>query len=390
MARKENILLLLMTDNNSTDDTDGLKQLKRTNKVFTKNNLMYIEINKSDDFIYDLDGLYVTYDDKLNFKEVVGNVPENILANINGFNTYELLDFVRFVEKNLIAFCSGQIPEETIQDKQSKQNKEETKVFNTNIDTDRELTSLPENYKFSINPSVTGNLKMDLYKENILIFTCEVLNAHVTCNRCTTVNTLESCAESKHFCKKCSSTIGFNYIPTFNSDYIGLLQLKNCSLVMVDRCNYQINCEKCGKNYLTKKMAQKQKFDSKCFHCYTPLRFSVGRLYLITQKKVQIKEGEELPNKGTCKHYGKSYRWFRFSCCNSLYPCDVCHDEETNHKSELANRMVCGFCSKEQSVKKDCECGMTMRKKHSQFWEGGKGNRNKDTLNRKDSRKNKR
>lgn len=39
----------------------------------------------------------------------------------------------------------------------------------------------------------------------------------------------------------------------------------------------------------------------------------------------------------------------RFPCCGKLYPCDKCHDEkEVDHEMELANRMLCGFCSKEQ------------------------------------------
>lgn len=41
----------------------------------------------------------------------------------------------------------------------------------------------------------------------------------------------------------------------------------------------------------------------------------------------------------------------RFPCCGKLYPCDKCHDEkETDHEMEMANRMVCGYCSKEQVI----------------------------------------
>ena len=41
----------------------------------------------------------------------------------------------------------------------------------------------------------------------------------------------------------------------------------------------------------------------------------------------------------------------RFPCCGKVFPCDVCHDSTEDHPMERANRMICGYCSKEQ-VKK--------------------------------------
>lgn len=38
----------------------------------------------------------------------------------------------------------------------------------------------------------------------------------------------------------------------------------------------------------------------------------------------------------------------RFPCCGKSYPCDVCHDMSEDHPMERANRMICGYCSKEQ------------------------------------------
>ncbi len=40
-----------------------------------------------------------------------------------------------------------------------------------------------------------------------------------------------------------------------------------------------------------------------------------------------LKVGEPLANRGTCKHYGHSYRWLRFPCCGRAFPCDNCHNE---------------------------------------------------------------
>ena len=39
----------------------------------------------------------------------------------------------------------------------------------------------------------------------------------------------------------------------------------------------------------------------------------------------------------------------RFPCCGRVFACDLRHnDAETGHEMKLANRMICGFCSKEQ------------------------------------------
>lgn len=89
-----------------------------------------------------------------------------------------------------------------------------------------------------------------------------------------------------------------------------------------------------------------------------------------------MQKGKPLPEKGTCKHYKQSHRWLRchhlvwimlidlrggahcqiftalivsrFPCCGRSYPCDVCHDEDQDHPMELATRMICGYCAKEQ------------------------------------------
>lgn len=120
----------------------------------------------------------------------------------------------------------------------------------------------------------------------------------------------------------------------------------------------------------------------------------------VPRRKKQVKDdislvpGEPLPKNGTCKHYGKSYRWFRFPCCGKLFPCDVCHEtgNKDNHQMILANRMVCGFCSKEQaySADKPCTCGKQLtRTKNASgaFWEGGKGTRDRKKMSKNDPRK---
>jgi hypothetical protein len=58
-----------------------------------------------------------------------------------------------------------------------------------------------------------------------------------------------------------------------------------------------------------------------------------------------------------------------------------CHDEaeKSTHMNEHANRMICGYCSREQNYRPDdCQfCHSSLVAKiGSGFWEGGKGEKN--------------
>eukprot|EP00890_Picochlorum_soloecismus_P006616 jgi/Picsp_1/77/NSC_00077-R1_chy zinc finger family protein len=107
--------------------------------------------------------------------------------------------------------------------------------------------------------------------------------------------------------------------------------------------------------------------------------------------------GEPLPEHGACRHYLHSYRWLRFPCCGRRFPCDLCHEEsvEDGHEAKWALRMVCGFCSAEQSLAQRCSaCGKRLTTtasrpegRNTRYWEGGKGQRDKKMLSKKDSHK---
>jgi len=107
--------------------------------------------------------------------------------------------------------------------------------------------------------------------------------------------------------------------------------------------------------------------------------------------------GQPLPAYGTCRHYKHSYRWLRFPCCGMRFPCDLCHEEFTpdGHEPRWAQRMVCGFCATEQPVGGVCKaCGKTLARgagapsgKHTRFWEGGEGCRDKNRMHRNDPHK---
>jgi uncharacterized CHY-type Zn-finger protein len=101
--------------------------------------------------------------------------------------------------------------------------------------------------------------------------------------------------------------------------------------------------------------------------------------------------GNPLPDKGICKHYKYSFRWFRFGCCSKIFPCDLCHDEISTHESDFAKTILCGHCCFEQSSQNPIcsKCGKYFTKEVSKrgFWEGGKGCRNKAFMSNKDEHK---
>lgn len=115
-----------------------------------------------------------------------------------------------------------------------------------------------------------------------------------------------------------------------------------------------------------------------------------------SDRDIVITPGQPLPDNGTCRHYRHSNRWLRFPCCGRRFPCDLCHEEATDgHEMKWAGRMVCGYCSVEQSLGEKCvECGKTLATsatrpsgRRTAFWEGGEGQRDKSRLSKRDPHK---
>lgn len=207
---------------------------------------------------------------------------------------------------------------------------------------------------------------------------------------------------------------------------VGTLHLEGCIAddVPPKQSDGIILCTGCFNSVLVTGLDFGSPLTRRCFNCHslTGLEFSKFQLELLKQpsnskgvkidgtnqdssqisrrmrrtmnsaQNTLIQDGSPLPAFGSCKHYRKSYRWLRFPCCGRLEPCDVCHDNSAvdGHEMELATRMICGFCSKEQpfSTNKPCvRCDKMLSGTRSSHWEGGKGCRNQVTMSRKDSKK---
>ena len=247
------------------------------------------------------------------------------------------------------------------------------------------------------------------------------LSLTMKCLRCKTTSDISNLHPGNPrslFCSKCAASM----TATFRSELVhanatraGYLDLDGCTVVDMLPSSFVPTCSQCSIS-ITSPGITAVRGDAAamaiCRECHQKLSFKIPEIKFLQvsasvhrgpilrrkapKESLGIIAGTPLPQKGRCRHYAKSYRWFRFSCCNKVFPCDRCHDDSDAsgyHPNEHANRMICGYCSREQNYRpEDCGiCRMVLvGKSGSGFWEGGKGTRDKVKMNRHDPRKYKR
>ncbi|XP_067946285.1 uncharacterized protein [Watersipora subatra] len=275
-----------------------------------------------------------------------------------------------------------------------------------------------------LNPAKRGTelrLKNLQLLESTASLHCTILRTGIRCTRCKTAHHITMHPEKPYVvvCDKCKSKMSLIYHPNLMhvaSSTVGFFDLDACQpfdLILQD-CQLIAACLGCDRELPIHGLHADQLKQFWCTGCHKKMGISVekgsfivlndgaaikiGANAVLIAKKAKamsdlkiLGEGKQLPDKGACLHYKKSFRWFRFPCCGKLYPCDKCHDEkETDHEMELANRMVCGFCSKEQgfSLTKPCiSCDLSLTRSKSQHWEGGQGCRNRVAMAKGDKQK---
>jgi uncharacterized CHY-type Zn-finger protein len=244
-----------------------------------------------------------------------------------------------------------------------------------------------------------------------------ILGISVKCERCKTVNEvtgLKPDVEKTASCKKCATPFAVKYRQTLiheNSTRAGFLDLAGCKVADMLPSTFVPTCERCSTPAPGLVSVRGSSVTNVCRDCHGHFTFKIPEVKFLfitpgslppptsgprrKQEKLGLHAGDQLPSKGTCSHYRKSYRWFRFSCCSRVHPCDKCHDKEEDHINEWANRIICGWCSREQNYSSAVEacrfCGRYLiGRKGRGFWEGGKGTRDRRMMSRKDPRKYKR
>uniref|UniRef100_A0AC34G0F3 Uncharacterized protein n=1 Tax=Panagrolaimus sp. ES5 TaxID=591445 RepID=A0AC34G0F3_9BILA len=251
-------------------------------------------------------------------------------------------------------------------------------------------------------------------EQSIGTITFSSISGAARCLRCATQEFFDVANGKEHSwnCKKCSTVQSIKFESVLghqNSNIFGHVYPKGCRPVdcILLSSKLKIACMNCSKDFTVEALPYGSPSLTWCRQCNAKIRFAVDSIQFQGQfnaipegekgaaskgpKKKNLKDdimltpGQPLPKKGTCKHYGKSFRWFRFPCCGKLYPCDECHAaNERDHEMKVANRMVCGLCSTEQPFSKEsCKhCKGNVINIKSQFWEGGKGCRNQIALSK--------
>lgn len=238
------------------------------------------------------------------------------------------------------------------------------------------------------------------------------LSLTIKCDRCkepTDISNLRH-ASSPHTesCKKCANTLTISFrrdLMHAHSSRAGYLDLDGCNPLDMLPSTFTPTCSACSYAFPPPGIVS-VRGDSQtttCRTCHQKLTFHIpATKFLLThtstpknrppprkhapRESLGISAGHELPLRGRCAHYRKSYRWFRFSCCSKVFPCDKCHDAATGHPNEHANRMICGLCGREQNYRpEDCAVckGVLVGKRGTGFWEGGRGTREKGRMSRK-------
>ncbi|KAI1078079.1 hypothetical protein F5B20DRAFT_571817 [Whalleya microplaca] len=239
-----------------------------------------------------------------------------------------------------------------------------------------------------------------------------ILNISVKCERCKTLNDITGLkpeAEKAASCKKCATAFTAKFRQEMvhqSSIRAGFIDVYGCTVADMLPSTFVPTCARCSTPSQGLVSVRGEVVTNVCRECHGKFTFKIPEVKFLAithgsllpptmgprrrQEKLGLHAGEPLPERGACQHYKRSYRWFRFSCCSKVHPCDKCHDAAEDHPQEWANRMICGWCSREQNyaVEACVFCGRSViGKKGRGFWEGGKGTRDKTKMSRKDKRK---
>ncbi|KAA0714896.1 hypothetical protein E1301_Tti010264 [Triplophysa tibetana] len=252
--------------------------------------------------------------------------------------------------------------------------------------------------------------------EQTATVTPTTVTVSLQCSRCKvsadlTLNERLPCTAQ---CEKCGAEIRSAFrssILHHYSDVLGYLDLNAAVPVdlILQESEFSVGCLNCNKEDTIQNLTYGQNWEQNCQHCHTKLsifveaarfqfiqpeaRKTTGATAQYTQRyrDPAVQQGKPLPDKGACRHYRQSHRWLRFPCCGRAYACDACHDEGQDHLMELATRMICGYCAKEQPYSKGKPCvscgSMMTRETHTSHWEGGMGCRNRVKMSRNDKHK---
>jgi hypothetical protein len=133
---------------------------------------------------------------------------------------------------------------------------------------------------------------------------------------------IKTCTSLKTHCPSCSSLVEVKLIKEFELQNKLIEELKQ-----LEELNEKLNIE-------NKNLKDKMK---------------------TFEKKLSI-EDTELKLKDKCEHYMGNYMPI-FSCCNTAFPCYICHDaKKQDHQYEIGNNVICLVCNNIYSGSRCTSC----------------------------------
>lgn len=228
-------------------------------------------------------------------------------------------------------------------------------------------------------------LRLDgLRLDNVAAVEPLAITLQVACQRCRepSAATLQPDAPDAAVCQPCPSchaALEVRMAPQLlheANDVLGRLRCTGCVAVDLLPCMLGVQCATCSAGAALRDVQVGVLATRACRRCHATMGLYIAAAVFAavpsapvavggalshgrhTHELLEI--GQPLPGTGTCRHYRHSHRWFRFPCCGQRFPCDLCHEEavEDGHPAAWASRMVCGFCSREQAVGRECaHCG---------------------------------
>ncbi|CDR94809.1 CHY zinc finger domain containing protein, putative [Babesia bigemina] len=306
-------------------------------------------------------------------------------------------------------------------------------LLNKATEEHKSLATMPKDFETVLAKSDELRL-LELELEKVSVINVVSFVAQLACTRCEALFDAtfamgdKKTAVVQRSCSNCSMAQRGEFQPQIafgTQPVIGRMSLENCVFragcrrheltALQDLINgeFYLTCEACDTQCKVRDVQNGLRKRSSCRGCFASLTLQFNTVEFgheapspqaiavkpkfvpprAPRPKAQqargLKVGTPLPDNGACKHYRKSFRWFRFPCCGKLFPCDGCHDEASDHPYEPAHMIVCGRCSTQQPVSnskcRGCDRGFTASS--SSYWEGGKGCRDAVKLSRKDSKK---
>ncbi|ORM39633.1 Uncharacterized protein C18H10.09 [Babesia sp. Xinjiang] len=294
-------------------------------------------------------------------------------------------------------------------------------LLNKSSEHKKALEGLPDELQPVLSRSAALRF-VDLDLSAISVFSVVSFVVQLSCRRCGDVfdssisHVNSKAAVLSRCCANCHISHRIEFHPQLcfaTQSVLGNLSLDNCHFKDFITGEFLVTCESCDTQCKVRDVQNGSCKRCNCRGCFSnlvlgfnslefgvsaePVRESVSKKVSFAARTSRssasvsrgLKVGTPLPDNGICKHYSKSFRWFRFPCCGKLFACDICHDEGSDHPYELANILVCGHCSTQQPVsnKKCRNCNRGYTGSSSSHWEGGKGCRDGVKLSRKDSKK---